>query len=858
MNIKSIFIHFFHCHFRDFVPAFVLSSILFFMAPLSIYQANKNILEFSLGDAWQFYFPLTLLSFFVLSLLIMFTRRWTSYLPIFFLTLSVCFLVQGNFLFNDIGKLDGHVILWDTFNKSLFQGVIIWVSIIGASIIFRKALYKNLLFISTLLISVGGAYVLLTITPVIRYQPQSSAKLYYDKSKEFEFSSDKNVIIIVLDTFRSDAFEYIINSDPKYKEDFKDFTFFSNAASGFPSTKPSIPLVLTGAFDDNTQKFNEYISSVKNQSLPYFLNKNGWGTEGYFFAGDFPASWNNLSTQIPFEHLASLIEKQYIVTFIRYMPLPLKKTFVDQYYYGNSYIHKNIVDFYKGANKTTKRNKQPVFKFIHLSGVHPPFELDAEFNEVDKGYIEQGKASLSAVSNLIQNMKKADVYANSLIIILGDHGTNRTMSFEVKQPGSFSDPNLSVMPYGVIYSANPLLLVKDFQQKQNSLSISEKPVSLVDIPKTIADAIKMKNSYSGYSIFSKVPSDRVRKFFYYYWQAIDSNKDYLPTTYPYEIAGDIKDPSSWKFLGKEHTEKGVGEDVDFPIYQYGTNMLDTILASDSQVLLAPGFDKPQNSQDGSWASGPLSCIRLPVKPDQEALRLSIEGYPFLVNGKLDQQQMNIYLDGEKIASANASSKMNFVIPSSSAEKFSSDNQFLICFEFPDAKSPLSFGMNQDYRDLGYHFNYISMEPYEGLQLPVMLSFKKGRTDQRIGLDGWSSPENNFTWTDGKKAFLDLPIEKTDKDIVFEFFVTPFTGNGQINGQPVTVIVNDSKVTDLQVDHKGIYSVTIPSRLLNGGLHFELDIPNAASPLSLGINQDQRTLGLAVEWVKLQYAINDAN
>jgi hypothetical protein len=228
----------------------------------------------------------------------------------------------------------------------------------------------------------------------------------------------------------------------------------------------------------------------------------------------------------------------------------------------------------------------------------------------------------------------------------------------------------------------------------------------------------------------------------------------------------------------------------------------------------------------------------------------MEGFPFLVEGKLTKQEIDIYMDQDKIASMNTTANMSLTVPPASAVKNTSDQEIQLCFGFPDAQSPKSYGINNDPRKLGYHFSNIVLDEIDPFLLPLEISFEKNQSHKSIRKSGWSKPESNATWTDGKIATLQIPLQETDKELIIEFSAKPFLSSGKVDSQPVIIRANGNNIGELIIDHSGEYSVIIPNKYLSDIVNIELMIPNATSPYEQGVSNDTRTLGIAVHWIRL--------
>jgi hypothetical protein len=177
--------------------------------------------------------------------------------------------------------------------------------------------------------------------------------------------------------------------------------------------------------------------------------------------------------------------------------------------------------------------------------------------------------------------------------------------------------------------------------------------------------------------------------------------------YDFEIQGPADQIDSYKLLRVLSNSS----EVEIPIfsYQYGDNLIKTLLSDDVfRVSQALNFSYEETENNIiSWAIGPKACVYLPVDPISNELTISFEAFPFLVDGKLDDQRMNVYVDGELISSFSKDSVLESMISKSLAEQFTEDKRIELCFQFPDSiKSPKDYGFNNDSRHLGYGFRSI--------------------------------------------------------------------------------------------------------------------------------------------------------
>ncbi len=671
----------------ELLSALILAFTLFFFAPLSVYLKNVQTVDFTFGDIWYLYLVITLIVFIALLALSLIIKRVFPCFAIFYLAASFGFILQGNYLNYNLGALDGHNILWESFRVQSWLELLLWTAIFVIFIVFRKTILKHFRFISLFII----IYLLVSNSYTVLANPTSagSGTKYWNYEREFQFSNTKNVILIILDTFRTEAFDRILEKYPEYREVFKDFELFPDTVGGYPTTLPSIPLILTGKYYDDSVPITEFINNTQDESIAAVLKRNGFIVENYPFAPFYSEIYDNYSSYMPIAYKKFWVILQYWVSAIRYMPLVLKPYFVDQYYNGQIYYHKDIVDFESRLSGTRIIDGQPIFKLIHVSGAHPPFQLDSNLNRGDKGYIEQATACLKIVADMLSKLRQVGAYDNSLIIIMGDHGSEEAWDYS-------GDP--------LVYTSQTLLLAKRIGQHFDKLHFSDKKVSVSDIPLSVVDELGIQNTYQGYSIFKDIRSDRTRIWYFYSWQHSAWYATYLPTMYEFEIIGPAEYRNSYRLIKIINGNSDV-ENIKYT-YHYGENAVETLLSDNIQkaIYSTNFYYETSGDQFWSWASGPEACIYLPVQPTSQQLELSLRANPYLIPKVLDKQTIEINIDHEYLGAYVNNGNQDILIPSEMATTITSDREIDLCFKFPDAKvSPSGYGVSNDMRLLGYNF-----------------------------------------------------------------------------------------------------------------------------------------------------------
>ncbi|KAE9649396.1 DUF6311 domain-containing protein [Pseudomonas sp. PB106] len=144
---------------------------------------------------------------------------------------------------------------------------------------------------------------------------------------------------------------------------------------------------------------------------------------------------------------------------------------------------------------------------------------------------------------------------------------------------------------------------------------------------------------------------------------------------------------------------------------------------------------------------------------------------------------------------------------------------------------------------------------EGRQMSPLVLMRPGQTltfnyTQRQLVSGWSIPENWGTWSQGRRAQIDLRVTPQARSIVLEVmaFVPP-----QHPAQRVVVSLNGEQVlvtrlTQLHGNQLEIpISASIRRHLVDDDrLTLELQLPDAISPEQLGVNDDARVMGVGLK------------
>ncbi len=584
------------------VSTFVLTLVLFTPARIFI----GNVMEFSS------LFHESVLLFLAVSLgviLVLFavaygvSRREPTRRAIVSVLSAAAFAmwVQGNLFLWQYGVLDGKDIDWDAvlyygFIDAAFWSVVMTFAILKAGLVSRFAGFINLFLIVVQLLSV-------TVSWISMPKDQDFKQQESDADTRFLFSEHVNVIVLVLDTFQSDFFPDIVAGDAELKAFFDGFTYFRNALAGSDGTIVSVPNMLTASNYDNSVPYLEYVkNSFLGSSLPKTLKEYSFRVDfdpmlKYTVYTDFsgiPPSGRKLKDWGAFFREQALIAD---LALFRNAPHFVKESIYNRQRWFISSLWGRRRDAGKAddASEVSERgasefssmtywrelanlkvfndwNRDPrfietflrssgimentdAFKFYHLKAIHLPLimneELDYEEMQPSRAnMLRQGTGMLKIAATLLERLRQLGVYDNSLIFIVGDHGSG------------VGDAKINVTPYGDSFNTRgpykgnfqsfkaigiPLILVKRMRAT-GELRISDAPVTLGDIPQTVVEELGLEAGFPGKSMFGMEDNEE-RERIYRAFVGPQEDVEYLAPLYEYAVDGFSWDDTSWRETG---------------------------------------------------------------------------------------------------------------------------------------------------------------------------------------------------------------------------------------------------------------------------------------------------------------------
>jgi hypothetical protein len=117
--------------------------------------------------------------------------------------------------------------------------------------------------------------------------------------------------------------------------------------------------------------------------------------------------------------------------------------------------------------------------------------------------------------------------------------------------------------------------------------------------------------------------------------------------------------------------------------------------------------------------------------------------------------------------------------------------------------------------------------------------------------GWHTHERDGRWSDNRAAlvFALAPV----RNITMHVKIAPFIVPGKLDEQHVKVTLNDQPLLTLVLREweAQVYSIDLPGHLMREKNVLSFEIPDAQSPLKLGVGDDPLQRGINLVWIQFE-------
>lgn len=418
--------------------------------------------------------------------------------------IGVLSYIQNMFLNKDLSAIDGGYLNIDKIGNWYYIDIAIWVIVLIACVVIGVMGEKWR--IETIIAGFLGALeVFAIVSIIINLENVEKPLTYYLSDKdEFNFSKNQNTVVLLLDAYGNELFEDILSNN--HYDFLNDFTYYSNADSGYFYTNPTTCYMMTGVpfelhekSDGNgwcygdmysgewhtrawmSDDVKKYYNRLVSQNICLDLYSDGYG---YGPIGAYADYFDNAEIAEPIVDKKLATNKMLSMSLYKFVPYNLKRKFqvlnadlydIVSYADGDKVGVKNA-DMYAALkeNGVTADYDFSMIKWYHLSGTHTPYET-SKFGEEDAdATIEDcAEGSLFIVGKYLDAMKEVGVYDNATIIVCADHGQITRKDYQ------------------------PILLVKRPGEKSKQMKVVSAPVSWNDFRATIACSVGIED-YGSY------------------------------------------------------------------------------------------------------------------------------------------------------------------------------------------------------------------------------------------------------------------------------------------------------------------------------------------------------------------------
>ena len=692
-----------------FWGALLALSTILIHTPAAIYTGNSEDFVFGL---WPMLFGgLSALAVTVTACLIPLVVLRGQWLTAYSATWSVLGLLvwlSSNLLILDMGVLDGRAV--EIIIPTQFAAVST-VALTASGLIALLTAVRVPKDAIRALAALNLVLAVLFSVQVLQDRPTKTAPDLGSADALFRFSTDKNALVILLDTFQADLLFDLLQERPSYRKKLDGFVFYRNATSVSTTTYAAMPTIHSGRQylpEDNLKSLyrervekGSFLGALAEANYEVSLNPyNSVCPKGGVFC---VAAEKILNSPRVVLHRQSI--RLLDLALLRAAPFFLKNLMFNG---GAGRLHPivgpasyrpdlpgvGLLDVL--STHAFADGRRPTAKFLHVLTTHPPVKVDSRCKPLPrparvtrKGLAAQSGCAMEELFGVFDHLKHIGVYDNTLIMVIADHGAGLPSSFVSESPST---------PWAALAgTANPVFLIKQANLR-GSLQISDIAVDVGDVAATVCTELNACEGFPGYNP-AHAPTERIRYHNSYDWSRFSHTSEKLLDVRRFRVMGPVWERSSWSRTNAPMLA------ARSPL-QFGNN------ESVNQFLdwgWGPAGPK------GVWTVGPEATLSLGLPANRSdspiTLRASIWA---LVRPQRPEMKVRVSGNGRELTTwsfrhPKAVTTKDVVVDSSILDQ---DGYLNLSFLIDSPRSPLSLGMGEDKRPLGLFFYSLSWRGVE--------------------------------------------------------------------------------------------------------------------------------------------------
>lgn len=468
--------------------------------------------------------------------------------------------LQGNFWNVDHGTLDGSAVTWPDYKWAMLKDLALWMAVIGAVFLllyFSRRLWTRALETVSLLLAAVQAVALVSLAGAANLS--GAQERYLSTEGMFELSSQRNVVLFLLDRCDCSYLDEVIAQHPEWADDLGGFTSYQDFTGSFSRTYASVTYLLTGVRDGDAAPFEtpkqDYLSRAwERSSFLSELHDSGCQVGLYSHVGDVVGSMDNVVGRIDNIGQSTvsysrrvMLAKMLELSAYRYAPEALKPYFqlytgeLDAVQASSSQDLYQIDDAefwsrYRSQGLSVNSGLSGCFRFYHLQGGHSPFNLNEAGGRVETGGDEAARyaqvtGDMEMIFRYLDELREKGLYDRTTVVITTDHAIDYPDWPTVLS--RLDSPRLI-----------PLLVKPAHADPGQPMALSHKQVCQDNLRSSIAGWFGLDAAKYGRTIESIGEDEPMTRTFWMllYDEALETRDAYMGT---YEITGDGRDFSNW-------------------------------------------------------------------------------------------------------------------------------------------------------------------------------------------------------------------------------------------------------------------------------------------------------------------------
>ena len=586
------------------------------------------------------------------------------------LGLGVAALLQGNGLNADYGALNGQAIVWEDYTVYGLINTALWAGILFICLSLRQwKRFGALCVVLPCLLAVGeGGWIAYRAAQA----PTPQTETYLSQAGLYTVGTEENLLVLVLDSVDADQFAQALAEDPDLSRRLEGFTWYRNAMGLSDPTKYGLPALLTGQAYTQPVDYAGFIAAAYADAPLYtMLAGDVWDarffTDSRYVSLDAGVVDNLAREELAVNDPAGLTRDLLRLCAFRYAPHFLKPQL---WMYSNVFLPyaqaqgEPVYEVTDPAFDARLREEgleatvERAFRLIHLTGMHPPYTMDADCQYQAQGVTaqEQMRGCLRLAEDYLEQLRALGVYDRSAVLILADHGTDTVH--------------------------RPLLLIKR-PGDTGEMAVNDAPVSYADLPATYVALLT--GAQAGTELWS-IPQGQARTRLYHH-ESSRNNAFNL-----YEYSTQALSPSWEELIPTGRVFHGDSLEAAAP-YTLGETLYFDLRAT-ARPYLVSGFSSADFHS--TWTVGESGRISLPLARPPRSDTLTVEMKFLSIMG--GSQRLRVDCGGQTVFEGTVTDyALRFSFPASLVQ----DQTLTLDFTYPDAISHLKAGLSEDTRQVAF-------------------------------------------------------------------------------------------------------------------------------------------------------------